>query len=125
MGIKAVLLTDTPASGRGLFVRVDELADESKLTENHLPAIAECDLPAGRYVWIPAKSEAERQRFPAGGSFVDQAALERRNRPDSDLAFAGLCSAVEGLGGKLPDETRAYLKYLGQRRARRGKKGAG
>lgn len=105
MKIKAALLTAPPASGKGVFVRIDEL-EESALTENHLREIAECDRPPNEYVW-------------RNGTFVHLAALERRSRPDFDLAFAGLCGAVEALGAKLPEQTRSYLSYLGKRHARR------
>lgn len=119
MKIRAALLTAPPASGKGVFVRIDELDAEDEITENHLRAVTACDLAPNRYVWVPNTSESARRRFPEGGTFVDHAAIARRNRPDGDLAFAGLCGAVEALGGKLPEETRAYLAYLGARRGRR------
>lgn len=42
--------------GRRVFQGIDTLADASKLTDDHLPQIGECDLPPGRYFWDEANS---------------------------------------------------------------------
>ncbi len=52
MRIKAALLDE-----QGIFLRVDELDDESQLTDRHLPTITECDLPPGRYRWIADRTD--------------------------------------------------------------------
>ncbi len=70
MMIKAALLDE-----RGVYQRMDELEDESKLTAQHLPRITECDLPAGEYVWQPAKVG---ERNPFGGSFFPLSRRERK-----------------------------------------------
>lgn len=58
MTIKAALLDE-----QGIFLRIDELKSKSALTDRHLPAITECDLPAGRYVWLADDAN------PYGGAF--------------------------------------------------------
>jgi hypothetical protein len=47
MTIRAALLDAT-----GVYLRMDELAEVSQITESHLSQIIECDLPAGKYRWI-------------------------------------------------------------------------
>ena len=108
MTIKAALLDAPAASGKGKYTGViDELQDASALTENHVPEITECDLPPGRYVWDPK-----------GKTFVDQATIDRRNKPSLELAIVALAGAVEASGVALPDEVRNYCRYAGERRAR-------
>lgn len=67
MTVRAALLTAPAASGKGLFVRVDELVDASQLTDRHVPSITVCDLPPERYLWIPD----ERTR-PGDGSLMNE-----------------------------------------------------
>jgi hypothetical protein len=64
--IKAALLDEG-----GVFLRMDELVDESQLTERHVATIASCDLPAGRYQWIPDETN------PYGGAFWPIAWVEK------------------------------------------------
>jgi hypothetical protein len=118
MTLKAALLDAPAASGKGVFVRIDTLASEAELTDRHLPAIASCDLPAGRYVWIPGPGEA-------GGQFVEQAVMARVNRPDFDAAFIGLCAAVRAAGIELPPETVAWLEHAKKRGTRRSRRKEG
>lgn len=47
MTVKAALLDE-----RGVYLRMDELADETQLTAQHVPSITSCDLPPGQYKWI-------------------------------------------------------------------------
>jgi hypothetical protein len=47
MTLKAALLDE-----RGVYLRMDELADPALLTALHLPQITACDQPAGRYKWV-------------------------------------------------------------------------
>lgn len=60
MSVKAALL-----DAQGIYLRMEELADESQLTDRHLPTITSCDLPAGKYQWIADV------RNPYGGSFFE------------------------------------------------------
>jgi hypothetical protein len=55
---------------QGVFVAVDELPDETALTARHLPQVAECDLPPGKYQW-----DGER--------FVPLPAAQRRQADDT------------------------------------------
>ena len=56
--MKAALLDENR-----VYLRMDEVEVP---TERHLPQITSCDLPAGRYVWVPEQ-----------GAFVEVAWLER------------------------------------------------
>ena len=58
MTVRAALL-----DANGVYLRMDEFADESALTPLHLPQIPVCDLPGGEYVWIADKTN------PYGGAF--------------------------------------------------------
>jgi hypothetical protein len=58
MSIKAALLDE-----QGIFLCIDELTDAGQLTDRHLPAITECDLPSGRYFWKADDTN------PYGGAF--------------------------------------------------------
>jgi hypothetical protein len=73
MGIRAALLDRPALSGQGIFLKIDEVADESALTERHLPAVKECDLPPGQCVWVPTTNGAN----PYGGAFWFVSVLER------------------------------------------------
>jgi len=117
MVIKAALLDAPASSGKGVFVRMDELADEAALTDRHVAAIKSCDLPADRYVWVPADVD---ERHPFGGEFVDKAVLEQRNAPDFDVGFQDLCAAIEAAGTPLPPTTKSWLDYMASRRKRVG-----
>lgn len=118
MTVKAALLDAPAASGKGVFVRMDTLASEAELTDRHLPEIQACDLPAGRYVWIPGKGSVS-------GQFVEQRVLARINRPDFDAAFAGLCTAVKASGIELPPDTVSWLAHAQKRGARRNRRKEG
>lgn len=108
MTIKAALLDD-----RGMFLRIDEVASSKALTARHLPQIRACDLPPGRYLWIPD----ERKRDDGtpvneyGGAFWEIDWLRRINR-DLDTACA-----VEKELNRFPPEFRnaeltALVDYL-------------
>lgn len=60
MSIKAALLDE-----RGVYLRVDDLGDVSKLTPRHLPQIKTCDLKPGAYRWIPS----DNAKNEYGGAF--------------------------------------------------------
>jgi len=66
MTIKVALLDES-----GVYLRMDELADESQLTDRHVPRITACDLPAGEYRWVPdeRKNAAGEMLNPYGGAF--------------------------------------------------------
>lgn len=53
MSIRAALLSAPAASGKGLYLRIDELADVAALTDCHVPSITACDLESGVFLWIP------------------------------------------------------------------------
>ena len=61
MTIKSALLNE-----QGIFLRVEALDDESQLTAQHVPSITECDLPPGRYRWVPCEPQSGN---PFGGEF--------------------------------------------------------
>lgn len=79
MTIKAALLDE-----RGIFLRIDELADASQLTERHLRSITSCDLPSGQYRWIKDDSNEY------GGAFWSVEWLRRisetQRKADEDYA---------------------------------------
>jgi hypothetical protein len=107
MVIKAALLDE-----QGVYLRMDELESEAQLTARHVPAIKECDLPPGRFKWVPGENAY-------GGEFVDVEAIARRNRPDFDEAFRGLCETVQAQGIELPAKTRIWLDHSMKRSTRR------
>ncbi len=106
MTIKAALLDAPAASGRGKYLGMDELADESALTENHVPEITECDLPPGLYVWEPDKR-----------TFTHQETLASRNAPSMESAVIALAAAVEAAGTRMPEEVTNWINAAGARRA--------
>jgi hypothetical protein len=65
MTIKAALLDE-----RGIFLRMDEVADETQLTDRHVRSITSCDLPSGEYMWVT------HTRNAFGGEFVSVAWLD-------------------------------------------------
>jgi hypothetical protein len=65
MAIKAALLDAQASSGKGVFLRIDEVEDASKLTDRHVPAITHCDLEPGVYVWIAS----DNPKNEYGGAF--------------------------------------------------------
>jgi hypothetical protein len=69
--MKAALLGAPAASGKGVYLRMVEVA-EDQLTDRHVPTITECDLPAGEYVWLP------HDRNTYGGEFYPRKTLEIR-----------------------------------------------
>ena len=74
MTIKAALLDE-----RGIYLRMDELEDDSELTALHLTRITVCDLPPARYVWIPdERLKPDRSPInPYGGAFWEIEWLKR------------------------------------------------
>lgn len=68
MTIKAALLDEA-----GIYERIDELASAADLTPLHLPQITRCDLPPGRYRWIPTDNPANEY----GGAFWDVEVIKR------------------------------------------------
>lgn len=63
-------LLDAPAdSGRGVYLRMVE-CEGSELTDRHLATITACDLPAGRYVWLPSEDPRNTHKpNQYGGAF--------------------------------------------------------
>lgn len=70
MSIKAALLDAPASSGKGVYLRIDELPGEAALTDRHVPQITECDLPANEYVWVPNDNDPP-------GAFWPKAWVER------------------------------------------------
>lgn len=69
MRIKAALLDEN-----GVYLRMVEVRG-AELTVRHLPSIKECDLPPGRYKWVPEEATfnpktSKVERNPYGGRFV-------------------------------------------------------
>jgi hypothetical protein len=50
--MKAALLDAPAASGKGIYLRMDEL-EAAQLTDRHVATIHACDLPPNEYVWLP------------------------------------------------------------------------
>jgi len=73
MTIKAALLDAPAAGGNGVFLRVEELAGEAALTDRHVLAITACDLPPGKYRWVPDTNP--KNAF--GGAFWPISYLDR------------------------------------------------
>lgn len=69
MTLKAALLDE-----QGIFLTIDTLKSKAQLTDRHLPQITHCDLPPGRYRWVPTPDD---QTNPYGGQFVP---LPKRSR---------------------------------------------
>lgn len=67
MTITAALLDAPASSGKGIYLRIEELANAADLTDRHVPTVTECDLPSGRYRWIPTDNAGN----PYGGAFWD------------------------------------------------------
>jgi hypothetical protein len=84
MTIKAALLDAPAAGGMGVYVRMDELPDATALTERHVPAVIVCDLPAGKYRWVPDATG----RNPFGGAFWPLNYLNRLAQDQIDVAAA-------------------------------------
>lgn len=62
MTIHAALLDE-----RGIFLKIDTLKSKAGLTVHHLPHITSCDLPPGKYRWMPTPDDKTN---PYGGQFV-------------------------------------------------------
>lgn len=84
MTINAALLDE-----HGVYLGMEQLEDESKLTARHLPSITSCDLPPGKYLWVPD----ERNAF--GGAFWPLDWLKRIGVYGAPLA--GLAERLEKL----------------------------
>jgi hypothetical protein len=67
--MKAALLDAPAASGKGVFLRMVEVAAD-ELTDRHVPTIPECDLEPGRYVWVPNEDPRNTRPNAFGGEFV-------------------------------------------------------
>lgn len=73
MTLRAALL-----DGRDIYQGIVEI-EPGQLTDRHLPQIAECDLPVGKYQWVPNPAN------PYGGAFwlkswVDKVTAECRGQ---------------------------------------------
>jgi hypothetical protein len=99
MTIRAALL-----DADGVFLRIDELADASQITDRHLARITACDLPPGEYRWIPDTKN------PFGGAFWPLAWLARL---EADRL------AVEEAATRAAERARIQALPAGERRAAR------
>lgn len=83
MGIKAALLDE-----RGIYTGMDEVAGVEDFGPRHLPQIVTCDLPPGRYLWVPDARTAPdgRPANPYGGAFWDLEWLRRIARTRREAA---------------------------------------
>ena len=85
----------------GVYLRMDELADEAALTPQHLPQITSCDLATGEYRWVPD----ERNEF--GGAFWPLKWLARVKRDQQAVQEAQQKAAeVEQLRAMAPEQRR-------------------
>lgn len=66
-------------SPAGVFLRMDDVAQP---TDRHLPQITECDLPPGRYKWVPDPEN------PSGGAFWEMRWLARIEQDKQDVIAA-------------------------------------
>lgn len=66
-------------SPAGVFLRMDDVEEP---TERHLPQITECDLPPGRYKWVPDPDN------PFGGAFWEMRWLARVEQDKLDVIAA-------------------------------------
>lgn len=89
MIISAALLDE-----QGMFLRMDELASADLLTPQHLPQIRECDLPPGRYLWVPDERTHKDGTLinEYGGAFWE---LDWLRKVDVDRARAREVSAMQ------------------------------
>ena len=76
-------------SPAGVYLRMDEV-DEP--TENHLPQITECDLPPGKYKWVPDETNTY------GGAFWEMRWLARIEQDKLDIVRAA--QAAETLAAR-------------------------
>lgn len=58
MTIKAAVL-----DAQNVYWGIDELENEAAITDRHVLSITQCDLPVGRYRWVPDDAN------PYGGAF--------------------------------------------------------
>jgi hypothetical protein len=63
----------------GVFQRIDDVAE---LTPLHLPQITQCDLPPGKYRWVPDPL------VPTGGAFWPVKFLNRVEQDKLDVKAA-------------------------------------
>ncbi len=87
----------------GYFAGMDELP-EADLTDRHLPHVAECDLPPGKYRWVD-------------GAFVHAPrpkAEDLNLTPHAERAIVKGFEAVLAAGIKLPPETVRYVERFQQ-----------
>jgi hypothetical protein len=63
----------------GVFQKIDDVPVP---TERHLPQITQCDLPAGKYKWIPDPTS------PSGGAFWPLKYLRRIEQDKLDVQGA-------------------------------------
>lgn len=110
MTIRAALLDAPAASGKGKYTGViDELADESALTEFHVPEVPECDLPPGRYVWEPGKDGKP-------GTFTDAETIARRSVPSIENAVIAIGAVLEAANFRLPEEFNRWRELAVRRK---------
>lgn len=84
-----------------VFMAIEELADESQLTADHLREITECDLPAGKYRWdgkrfVPLPNEAQRPRDDV---------------PSLEEAFYAFVRALVVNGQQIPPRTAQWANW--------------
>jgi hypothetical protein len=85
MTIRAALLDE-----RGVYLRMDEVEE---LTDRHVPTITACDLPPGRYLWIPDETNTY------GGAFWELDWLKRVTETrDKAIALKGSSERNAELG---------------------------
>jgi len=96
MTVRAALL-----DAEGVYLRMDELADEAALTPQHLPQITSCDLAPGEYRWIAD----ERNAY--GGAFWPLKWLARCERDRQAVQEAqDKAAEVERLRAMAPEQRR-------------------
>lgn len=84
-----------------VFMAIEELADESQLTADHLPAIKDCDLPPGKYRWdgtrfVPLPTEQQRPRTDV---------------PSLEEAFYALVRGIVQSGQQIPPRTAQWATW--------------
>lgn len=112
MGIKAALLDE-----RGIYTGMDEVASVEDFGPRHLPQIVTCDLPPGRYLWVPDDRTAPNGRpaNPYGGAFWELAWLQRVARTRREAAAVRVKNARRDPAPKDGVDLDALAAYLEER----------